>query len=96
MTGHEDLIEGLTLPDMDDRYVLAAGIRCNASVIITFNQKGHALINALQDQMHRSGLPMQVSRLSTVCSSDPELSSTCTLGSSANRRSLKWALRASR
>ena len=39
VTGYEDLIEGLTLPDLDDRHVLAAAIRCNASVIITFNQK---------------------------------------------------------
>ncbi|MBK5400036.1 PIN domain-containing protein [Pseudomonas sp. TH39(2020)] len=39
VTGYEDLIEGLTLPDIDDRHVLAAAIRCNASVIVTFNQK---------------------------------------------------------
>ncbi|MBD9608050.1 MULTISPECIES: PIN domain-containing protein [Pseudomonas] len=38
--GYERLIEGLTLPDVDDRHVLAAAIRCNASVIVTFNQKG--------------------------------------------------------
>ena len=37
--GYEKLIEGLTLPDVDDRHVLAAAIRCNASVIVTFNQK---------------------------------------------------------
>jgi len=37
--GHEDLIAGLTLPDPDDRHVLAAAIRCNASVIVTFNEK---------------------------------------------------------
>lgn len=37
--GYEKLIEGLTLPDIDDRHVLAAAIRCNASVIVTFNQK---------------------------------------------------------
>lgn len=37
--GYETLIEGLTLPDLDDRHVLAAAIRCNASVIVTFNQK---------------------------------------------------------
>lgn len=37
--GYERLIEGLTLPDVDDRHVLAAAIRCNASVIVTFNQK---------------------------------------------------------
>lgn len=39
VSGHEKLIEGLTLPDIDDRHVLAAAIRCNASVIVTFNQK---------------------------------------------------------
>ncbi|MFJ2686620.1 MULTISPECIES: PIN domain-containing protein [unclassified Pseudomonas] len=39
VSGYEDLIEGLTLPDMNDRHVLAAAIRCNASVIVTFNQK---------------------------------------------------------
>ncbi|KOY01528.1 PIN domain-containing protein [Pseudomonas nunensis] len=39
VSGYEDLIQGLTLPDMNDRHVLAAAIRCNASVIVTFNQK---------------------------------------------------------
>lgn len=37
--GYENLIEGLSLPDIDDRHVLAAAIRCHASVIVTFNQK---------------------------------------------------------
>ena len=39
VTGHEVLIEGLTLPDPNDRHVLAAAIRCNASVIVTFNER---------------------------------------------------------
>lgn len=39
VTGHEILIDGLTLPDPDDRHVLAAAIRCHASVIVTFNEK---------------------------------------------------------
>lgn len=39
VSGHEALIAGLSLPDADDRHVLAAAIRCNASVIVTFNEK---------------------------------------------------------
>jgi hypothetical protein len=38
VTGYEHLIEGLDLPDPDDRHVLAAAICCGASVIVTFNQ----------------------------------------------------------
>ncbi len=37
--GYEALIEGLALPDPDDRHVLAAAIRCGASVIVTFNER---------------------------------------------------------
>ncbi len=37
VTGYEDLIDGLTLPDPDDRHVLAAAIKTKASVIVTFN-----------------------------------------------------------
>jgi predicted nucleic acid-binding protein len=39
VTGYEDLIAGLTLPDPNDRHVLAAAIRCHASVIVTFNER---------------------------------------------------------
>ncbi|MEN5310572.1 PIN domain-containing protein [Pseudomonas koreensis] len=35
----EDLIAGLSLPDSNDRHVLAAAIRCSAGVIVTFNLK---------------------------------------------------------
>lgn len=39
VTGYEAIISGLQLPDPGDRHVLAAAIRCNASVIVTFNLK---------------------------------------------------------
>jgi predicted nucleic acid-binding protein len=39
VTGYEDLIDTLSLPDPDDRHVLAAAIRADAEVIVTFNLK---------------------------------------------------------
>lgn len=39
VTDYEPLIDGLQLPDPDDRHVLAAAIKCGASVIVTFNLK---------------------------------------------------------
>ncbi len=37
VTGYEELIPALTLPDPDDRHVLAAAIRAGAAVIVTAN-----------------------------------------------------------
>ena len=37
--GYEDIIPSLTLPDLNDRHVLAAAIISNASVIVSFNLK---------------------------------------------------------
>lgn len=37
--GYQELIEGLVLPDADDRHVLAAAIRAGAQVIVTNNTK---------------------------------------------------------
>jgi hypothetical protein len=39
VTGYEPLISGLTLPDSNDRHVLAAAIHCGATVIVTKNLK---------------------------------------------------------
>ncbi|HEV7223838.1 MAG TPA: PIN domain-containing protein [Pirellulales bacterium] len=37
--GFEGLVDSLTLPDADDRHVLAAAIHADAEVIVTFNVK---------------------------------------------------------
>jgi len=39
VTGYDELVPSLDLPDCDDRHVLAAAIRGNAQVIVTFNLK---------------------------------------------------------
>ncbi len=51
VSGYETLIDGLNLPDRDDRHVLAAGIRTGAQVIVTFN-----LTDFPVDELSRFGI----------------------------------------
>ena len=39
VTGYETLLDGIELPDANDRHVVAAAIRCHAAVIVTTNLK---------------------------------------------------------
>lgn len=39
ITGFEPLIDSVDLPDVDDRHVVAAAVRSNSEIIVTFNLK---------------------------------------------------------
>lgn len=39
VTGYEPLVDSVTLPDPDDRHVLAAAIKAGAQVVVTINLK---------------------------------------------------------
>lgn len=39
ITGFEPLIDSVDLPDIDDRHVVAASVRSNSEIIVTFNLK---------------------------------------------------------
>lgn len=54
VTDYEDLIEAVTLPDPNDRHVLAAAIHGRADVIVTFN-----LADFPADSLQRYGIEAQ-------------------------------------
>src|SRR5580692_2577760 len=54
VTDYDDLIESLSLPDPDDRHVLAAAIRAGADVIVTYN-----LSDFPAEILHKYGIEAQ-------------------------------------
>ena len=54
VTDYDELIPALTLPDPDDRHVLAAAIRAGADIIVTFN-----LDDFPPDALHKYGIEAQ-------------------------------------
>jgi len=60
VTGYEEYIASLILPDPDDWHVAAAAIRADASIIVTFNLADFPL-TALKTSWHSRTTPGQVS-----------------------------------
>ena len=81
VTGYEDLIDTLTLPDADDRHVLAAAIR-GGEVIVTFN-----LADFPADTLARFGIEAQHPDDFMVCLLDEASGGLC--GSQGSRESLR-------
>ena len=69
VTGFEYRIEGLTLPDPDDRHVLAAAVHGKASVIITNNLKDFPSL-VLQEHDLRAQAPDDF--VKTLLTADPD------------------------
>ena len=97
VTGYESLIDGLVLPDPEDRHVLAAAVRAGAQLIVTSNLKdfpGDAL----------AAYGVEGKDLTTSSSTSTSLMRRCFLASSqtsrgpgsgqeASRRlSLRWSV----
>ncbi len=66
ITGYEGLIPSLSLPDQDDRHVLAAAIVGRCDAIITQNC-GISLRSAWRPSGSKSSIPMTLSATSSPC-----------------------------
>ncbi|MDQ2166443.1 MULTISPECIES: PIN domain-containing protein [Vibrio] len=81
--GYEPLINGLTLPDVDDRHVVAAAIKGQAESIITFNLKDFP-----KDELE----PLELSAIHPdefLCDMFELNASACITAAQQQRRSLK-------
>jgi predicted nucleic acid-binding protein len=83
VTGYEDLINSLTLPDPDDRHVLAAAIRGGANTIVTFN-----LTDFPEETLARYGIEAQHPDDFLTCLLDLAASAVCVVVK-AQRESLR-------
>lgn len=81
VTGFEGLIEHVSLPDPDDRHVLAAAIRCQAGVIVTYNtrdfRRSACCLTASKRNIRTSS-----SRICSICRPPPCAAPFATSGSS--------------
>lgn len=75
---YEELIEGLKLPDVNDRHILAAAIKANAQTIVTYNLSdfpSSALSRYEIDAQHPDEFLSSVSAYSAVdILKDPQIS----------------------
>jgi hypothetical protein len=63
VTGYEDLIDGLKLPDPDDRHVLAAAIRASAQEIANSRRRLPQTAEDILAELEHAGLVRSVTAL---------------------------------